>query len=237
MSIKMNLGDIMKNTILILFLFTFSTFAQEFMVKKTSGKVMVLKSTSEKWEDVKKGDQLQSSDLILTDKNSLVELSKGDETFLLKDNAAIGLNHIKKVSINDLILALTLDEIRNVPKIKSKSISKSTAVYGSDNSSKIAPIIKENELGRKKMNGAKILSNSGYVESSIIAAKEVFRKHETISNNFDDRIYFADLLNTLELYQEAASEYARIDKLDLNISQKQILSKKKIEVSKKLMEK
>lgn len=227
----------MKNIILFILILTCTTLAQDFKVIKISGKVMVLKSTSEEWKKVKKGEVLQSSDLLLTDKNSLVELEKGNESFLLKDNAAIGLNHIKKVSINDLILALTLDEIRNVPKIKSKSISKSTAVYGSNNGEKSIVSVDEDDLGLKKINGAKILSKSGYIESSIIAAKEVFRKHENISKKFNERMYFAELLNKLELYQEAAIEYARIDKLELDNSEKQILSKKKIEVSKKLIEK
>lgn len=218
-------------------LFTLTTLAQEFKVVRKFGEVKVLKSTSEKWENVKKGEILESTDLLLTNDNSLVEIIIGKEKLLVKSDAAIGLNHIKKVSINDLILALTLDEIRNVPKIKSKSNSKSTAVYGSNSAVEKSEILKEDELGRKKLNGAKILSESGYIESSIIVAKEVFRKHKIIANNFDDRMYFAGLLNKLELYQEAASEYSRIDKFDLEISEKQILNKKKIEVSKKLMEK
>ncbi len=135
------------------------------------------------------------------------------QKFVLKANAAIGINHIRKVSINDLILALTLEEIRNVPKIKRSNLSKNTAVYGTEISESNTNSVKDNDLGVKKINGAKILNESGYKESSLIAAKEVFRNYPDISTDFNTRIYFANVLIELELYQEALSEFQRINKL------------------------
>jgi len=225
----------MKTIITILLFFSITISAQDFIVEKISGTVKLLKGTSEHWEEVKLGQKLTGSDLILTEKKSLIQLNKDNERFLLNSDAAIGLNHIKKISLNDLVLALTLDEIRNVPKIKRNSISKNTAVYGSETKAKDDMVIDENMLGNKKINGAKQLNVSGYTESSIIVAKEVFRNYPNVASNFENRVYFADLLKDLKLYEEAASEFSNMENLNLSKSQKEILKDKNNEVSLILM--
>lgn len=226
----------MKKVGLILIITFLSINAQEFTIEKILGNAKFLRGISENWERLEIGQKLSNDDLILTESNSLVQLVKVDERFLLKEDAAIGLNYIKKISINDLILALTLDEIRNIPKIKKNSLAQNTAVYGSDVKEKTKLQITENILGEKKINGAKQLNENGYVESSIILAKEVFRNYPNTAENFEDRMYFADLLNDLELYQEALSEYQRIEKLSLITEQKNRLTKKYEEISLKLMD-
>ncbi len=227
----------MKKIVLILLGIVLSINAQEFKIEKVSGTVKVLKGTSEVWENAKVGEKLSAEDLILTEENSLIQLAKGNERFLLKEDAAIGLNHVKQVSINDLILALALDEIRNVPKTKRNGIAKNTAVYGNEVKSKVNNLVSNEILGHKKLNGAKLLSKSGYIESSIIAAKEVFRNYPSIAKRFEDRLYFANLLNKLKLHQEAVSEYSKIEKISLTEKQLEILEKQKEETSLKLMEK
>jgi len=227
----------MKKLLVILFFTLVTINAQNFTVEKVSGEVKLLQGTSENWENVKTGQILTSTDLLLTEEKSLVQLVKNDEKFLIKGDVAIGLNHIKQITVNELILALTLDEIRNVPKIKRNSLSKNTAVYGSEvkNSSNIQ--ITDEILGEKKINGAKLLNENGYVESSIIAAKEVFRNYPQLANDFEDRLYFADLLKDLELYQEASSEYRRIEKINLTEEQNTLIEKRSEEVNLKLMDK
>jgi hypothetical protein len=190
----------MKKIIVILILLVSFMSAQEFTVEKISGDVKILKGTSEKWETVKRGEVLSGNDVLLTEANSYIQLNKDNNMFVLKGDVAIGLNHIKQVSINDLLLALALDEIRNVPKIKKNSISKNTAVYGSKSKVEKEISIDKNLLGAKKLNGAKLLNESGYSESSVIVAKEVFRNYPKISMRFEDRLYFADILNELKLY-------------------------------------
>lgn len=227
----------MKTKLIILAMLFLSVqlIAQDFKVEKVSGDVKLLRGTSENWETVKKGEALSPSDFVLTEKKSFIQLLKGGDRFLLKENAAIGLNYIKKVSTDDLILALALDEIRSVPKIKKNDNSKNTAVYGADRNLELLNQI--DDLGEKKINGAKILNENGFKESSIIAAKETFRKHPVVNNNFEYRIYFADILNELKLYQEAASEYSKIKKLELNNDQLKVVDEKLEEVSLKIMEK
>ena len=114
----------MKKIFIILTLVVHSLTAQEFVVNKVSGEAKYLRGMSEKWERINEGDVLQSEDLILTERSSLLQLKRGSGIFVLKGDAAIGLNHVREVSLNDLILALTLDEIRNVPSEGGKDISR-----------------------------------------------------------------------------------------------------------------
>lgn len=224
----------MKSLIIILITFI-SSFAQEYTVVKVIGTVKVLKGTSENWVDVKFNDKLSPNDVILTESKSSITILNDDQKFLLKDNAAIGLNHLRKVTINELILALTLDEIRNVPKIKRNSLSKNTAVYGNEISEMDGTYISNNDLGEKKIIGAKFLSESGYKESSLIAAKEVFRNYPDISSNFNYRIYFVNILNDLGLFQETLSELNRISKFNLTNEEKAILNAKNEEINSKII--
>ncbi len=228
----------MKKIIILLFMLVTIVTAQNFTVEKVKGDVKILKGTSEKWEPVKKGDVLSGEDVLLTERNAYILLNKDNKRFELKGDAAIGLNHIRQVSINDLILALALDEIRNVPKIKkSNSSSRNTAVYGSKGNINKEIAIDENVLGPKKLNGAKILNENGYSESSVIVAKEVFRNYPKISMNFSDRLYFADVLNKLELYQEAAAEYNKIKNLALTDKEKELIASRIEAVNLKLVDK
>ena len=226
----------MKKLFFCILCIVVSTNAQEFTVEKVSGVVMYLSGTSEKWVNVKSGQILSSNTLILAESNSLVRLKKADEIFILRGDAAIGLNHLKKVSVNDLILALTLDEIRNVPKIKSNGLSKNTAVYGSNEQKNKSAYSDDKYLGEKKIKGARQLSENGYQESSIIAAKEVFRNYPSINTKFDERLYFADLLSELKLYEEALEDYIQISNLELNSEENNILEARIASTNMKMVE-
>ncbi len=223
-----------KLAVLLMVLFAANIFAQEYVVEKLSGKVLVQKGTNENWETVYPGEKLNGDALVLTDKDAYVQLNKKGTHFLISANSALGLNHIKKISTNDLLLALAMEEIRNVPKLKSKGESKSTAVYGSEVSGKNTEVVPENDLGIKKLNGAKILAENGYKKSGVIVAKETYRKYPVTKKQIKDRIYFADILYGLGLYQEAAAEYADIEQQPMSASERKIVDKKIEEVNLKL---
>jgi hypothetical protein len=226
----------MKIIILIIGL-SFSNFAQQFTVKNITGDVKILSGASEEWKTVQVGQQLIGSDLLLTDEKSSIRLNNEKGTFLINNNIAVGLKNIRKVSLNDLVLALALEDIRNVPKKKQNGNSKNTAVYGSEENQEKDLKIKNEHLGFLKLNGAKFLHKNGFTESAIIVGKEVFRNFPSIANSFEDRLYFADLLNGLKLYQEAASDYSQIQNLNISDVQKSIIEKKKEELSVKLLNK
>ena len=197
-------------------------FAQDFIVQKVSGNVFVQKGFEEKTQKVNTGDKLKSNDLIITDESAFIHLKdKNGNSFVLKSNSAVGVNYLRKMSLNDLILALTQEEIRTVPRNSNKTPN--TAVYGTEARMK-KPFDFQNKLGQKKINGAKQLAESGFVESAILAAKETFRIYPATGKNFGDRLYFADLVKNLGLDEESISEYNKISKIAETDAQKEILS-------------
>lgn len=196
-------GFLLLNTLMI--------YAQEFVVEKINGKAEILRGFSDDFESLTAGSTVSGADLLITFENSSVIIRRGEQRFLLSSNSALGLGNIKKISINDLLLALAMEEIRNVPKIKNNV--QSTAVYGSGTKLKSAGLTYSN-LGIKKLNGAKLLANNGYKESAIIVAKETYRQYPETKMLVDERLYFAGLLEGLGLLQEALNEYEEIKKLN-----------------------
>lgn len=193
-------------SLLLIILAKNETKSQDFTVSDIKGTVLVQKGISEEFEPVSTGDILHSSDLLVTDKNSLIQLVNESRRFILKSNSALGLNYIKEISLNDLLLALAMEEVRSIPKGDGK-VSKSTAVYGSKETNSVPESFAASSLGIKRINGARQLAESGYKEASVIAAKETFRKYPSTRQVFKDRIYFADLLRDLGLNREALTEY------------------------------
>ena len=208
---------------LIIMILSTIAIGQQFKVDKIKGKVLVQKGTEEEFTQLKKDDLLNGNDLIITEKNSFIQLDKNGTKFILDENSALGLNYLKKISINDLLLALAMEDIRNVPKNKSNGIVKNTAVYGEETTIKHPIAITSNSLGERKINGAKQLAQNGYQESAIIVAKETYRKYPSTSKNIDDRIYFANLLSTLDLNNEALEEFSTVSKMNLTDDQRKII--------------
>jgi len=222
------------NLILLMLLCAGILHAQEFRVEKINGDVSILRGTTEEFTTIKEGDILLGSDLLITDLNSYVQLVQNNSRFILNSNSALNLMNIKKVSINDLILALTMEEIRNIPKSKSDN-TKNTAVYGTEEKEAGSPVLDENIIGIKKLNGARQLAESGYKESAIIVAKETYRKHPVTKSRFNERIYFADLLAGLTLYEEALTEYSEVQNLELTEQQKEIVINKVAKIKEALV--
>lgn len=202
----------MKKLVLILMVTMFVTVnAQQFSVEKISGEVYVLRGTSEQWIPVKTGDKLSGKDVIQTSENATIRLQSGNSSFVLQRNAAVSLGFVKSITLNDLLLALAMEDIRNVPKNQNKGNTKNTAVYGDDKSS-IAPnsVSTTNELGIKRLNGAKQLAQAGYKESAVLAAKETYRMYPSTKYLINERIFFVDLLIDMKLYSEALEELQSI---------------------------
>ena len=87
----------------------------------------------------------------------------------------------------------------------------------------------------KKINGARQLAKSGYKESAVIVAKETYRKYPNTKKSVNDRIYFADILADLGLYQEAQSEFSDIKKIDMIKEDEQGVDQRIEEINMKLM--
>ena len=223
----------MKKLFILILFISINLCAQDFVVEKVSGNVQVLRGTSEKYENVKPGEKLNGNDLIITDERSFIQLNKDGNKFILQSNSALGLNYVKEVSINDLLLALAMEEIRRVPKDGGKGNTKNTAVYGEEIKPETSLNITEDLMGIKKLNGAKQLAENGYKESAVIAAKETYRKYPSTKKNIEERIFFANVLADLKLYSEAFEEFDEIKK---ESPANEVVAKKLEELKSKIQE-
>lgn len=223
----------MKKFILFVFVFTYALSAQEFFVESVKGKAFVQKGISEKWMEIKTGDELSGSDVIMTEENSSVRLAKGEESFVLDSYAAVNINYLKKMTINELLLALAMEEIKNLPA--DENTSSNTAVYGKEESER--PDYGNEffeEVGRKKINGAKQLAANGYEETAILAAKETFRKYPHTRKILEDRIFLVDLLFGKQLYDECLTELEKMSNLFTGKEEKAIIDERMNKIKTKL---
>ncbi len=211
--------------------------AQTFRIEKVSGTVKVQRGTSEVWMEGLVGEELDVNSVIETGENSSVTLSFEGSKLTLKESSALPLSRIKKMSLDDLILALAMEDMINAPKKKEETKSKSTAVYGTEINGAKAPIIRSDNFGVKKLNGAVQLAEAGFKQSAVVDAKDTFRKYPEVKSIPSFRIYFADILAGFGLNEEAYEEFKSINSLNLDEHQKETVSGKLKMLSAKLMKK
>ena len=197
-----------------------SIIAQEFKAADVKGDVKYRSGTSEEWVEVKEGAALRSDDFVITGAKSSV-LIKGSKNIInLEEFTAVSISSIKTMSTDDLLLALAMEDMINAPKPNGKNNSSNTAVYGNKEGQSKNPELKADDFGIKRLNGAVQLAKSGFKESSVVFAKETYRKYPDSKQIPSYRIYFADILYEKGLYEEALGDYLDIAKLDLSKEEK-----------------
>jgi len=197
-----------------------SIIAQEFKAADVEGDVKYRSGTSEEWVEVKEGAALRSDDFVITGAKSSV-LIKGSKNIInLEEFTAVSISSIKTMSTDDLLLALAMEDMINAPKPNGKNNSSNTAVYGNKEGQSKNPELKADDFGIKRLNGAVQLAKSGFKESSVVFAKETYRKYPDSKQIPSYRIYFADILYEKGLYEEALGDYLDIAKLDLSKEEK-----------------
>ena len=204
----------------IVFLLVTSMAAQQVEVKNIKGDVKYQSSTSEVWTDVRNGETLQADGFISTGKNSSVQVKNSGNTVTIGELSAVSISSIKKMTTDELLLALAMEDMINAPKSNGKENSGNTAVYGEDESKNKITELGANDFGIKRLNGAMQLAENGLIESSVIFAKETYRKYPETKQIASYRIFFADILYDKGLYTEALGEYLEIQKLKLSNEQK-----------------
>jgi hypothetical protein len=163
-----------------------------------------------------------------------VQLVSDDFNFKLNEKSAVSTGSIKKISLDELLLALAMEDLLNAPKKNGNGTSQSTAVYGEDDSDDF-PDLNSGTFGIKRLNGAMQLANSGLTESAVIFAKETYRKYPDTKTIPSYRIYFANLLYEKSLYEEALVEFKEIAKLDLSDIQREKVNSSLESIKKVLM--
>lgn len=224
----------MKKIMIMTAILACSLFAQSYKIEKVQGTVKALIGNSEQWVDVKEGTMVSSSTVLMTDKNALIVLSGRGIKFTLKPSAALSVNSLKRMTIDELLLALAMEEILSTPAKKKDDKSMNTAIYGTNESGTKTAAVPINLLGDLKLNGARQLAENGFKETAILTAKETYRKYPETQKNILTRIYFAEQMMQLSLFDEALAEYSQIQNLPLNDPQTKEVHEKLDFLKKKL---
>ena len=220
-------------TLLMILMFAGVLSAQTFTVEKVSGDVKYQNGSSETWTTLKIGTTLKDNAVISTGQNSSVLLKGNKVNFNLNESSAVSVNSIKKMNIDELLLALAMEDMMNAPKEIKKS-SDNTAVYGTKEGENSLQIITD-DFGIKRLNGAVQLAENSLEESAVVAAKETYRKYPDTKNLPSYRIYFANILNDKGLYEEALDEYVDIQKLKLTDEKRAEVNEKTESIKMKLL--
>jgi len=206
-------------SLLALFVFISSITAQQFKVAELKGEVKYQSGTSEVWAEINVGEDMQMDGFISTGKNSSVQIKESGNIFNIGELSVVSISSIKKMSTDELLLALAMEDMINAPKTNGKGNSSSTATYGTKESAGKTSNIIANDFGILRLNGAMQLAENGLMESSVIFAKETYRKYPETINIASYRIFFADVLYEKGLYVEALGDYLEIQTLELNKEQ------------------
>ncbi|HSP86524.1 MAG TPA: hypothetical protein VLN45_00195 [Ignavibacteriaceae bacterium] len=225
----------MKNLIFLISILISVTFAQSYKIEKITGSVKVIDSM-DKWIEAKEGNSLSSNSILITGENSSAKISGDGISFTLKESSALAVSSLKQMTMDELLLALAMEDMMNAPRKKENKNGKTTAVYGTKEGA-IDKIILSEDFGEKRLNGALQLAENGLKESAIITSKEIFRKYPSTKLKADSRIYFADLLFQLNLYEEAYDEFNSIKELKLSEKEKSEVENKISLLNKKLVNK
>jgi hypothetical protein len=206
--------------LMMLFLFLPALLAQELKVLNVKGEVKFRVGTSETWSKLTESSKLEKEDFVSTGEKSSVQIKVSNQVFNLTERSAVSLSSIKKMSTDELLLALAMEDMINAPKNNSKNNSSNTAVYGNKEGQEDNLKVKADDFGVMRLNGAVELAKNGFKESAVVYARETYRKYPDSKQIASYRIFFADILYDKGLYEEALGEYLVISKLDLNDSEK-----------------
>ena len=225
----------MKKIILLLLLSVGLIFAQNYTVTKVSGDVKYQFGGNENWVDLKESETIEQDAVISTGDNSSITLRSKNLHFTLNESSAISVSSIKKMSTDELLLALAMEDMINAPKNNGNRKSGNTAVYGTEEGNNDELNLSLGEFGIKRLNGAKKLAESNMKESAVVVAKETFRKYPDTKVLSSYRIFFADILFEKGLYNEAFEEFNEIAVLKLSEEEKSKVDKKTETIKKILL--
>ena len=226
----------MEKLFLLIFIAAGLAFSQTYKIEKVTGSVKILDSM-DKWIEPKEGIVLSPNSILVTEANSSVKLTGYGISFTLKELSALSISSLKQMTLDELLLALAMEDMMNAPRKKENNPAgrdKTTAVYGTKEGA-VEKIISSNDFGLQRLNGAFQLAENGFKESAVITSKEIFRKYPETKKKADSRIYFANLLYEFGLYEEVYDEFNSIKELKLSDKERSEVENKISLLNKKLV--
>jgi hypothetical protein len=221
-------------SIILFLIFSFLAVAQTYKALNIKGEVKIQTGTDEGWIKLEEGSLLNVESVVATGRNSQVQLVRNGFSLELGENSAVSIGSIKKMSLDELLLALAMEDLINAPDKKGNESSESTVVYGEDETRDF-PDLNSGPFGIKRLNGAMQLAESGLQESAVVFARETYRKYPDTKSFPSYRIYFANILYEKKLYEEVMEEFNDIIALDISEAQRKEVNSKLEDIKKILL--
>ena len=206
-------------------------------VISVKGDVQVRRSMSEEWSPVAIGDILKPDDSIRSGRNSkAVIVIDGQKKITLPELAIVDCSDLKKLSQEELLLMLAMEQVRSVPARNADddfSITKTTTVHGENKDPLRSRRSVNPELALLQLNGTKVLYDQGYYATCVLRAKEIFRLNPVFLKKVNFRLVVADALEKMKLRGEALSEYNALKGASLTPEQRSLVEEKISQLKKK----
>jgi hypothetical protein len=190
--------------------------AQDIVVQRLQGDVVVRHGVTETWTHVAVGDVLRPDDTMKTGKKGSAVLSTpvtttgGIKRIALPPEVIVDLSDVRELTQEELMLKLTMEKVRASSyqwKNDELHIPNASVVHG-ENRSASAPLT-DNDLqsGILQWNGARVLFDNGFYSTCALKAMELFRLYPVVGAKVENHMMAAEALEKANLRGEALSEY------------------------------
>lgn len=181
-------------------------------VQSVKGTAEVRHGVMEEWKKLKAGDKLKPEDTIRTGPGSTVTVAVGTRRIQIPPETMLDVVDFRTMSQEELLLKLAMEDVLKVPprEVDSLMIPATTLLHGTEIKSPSA--LKPTTLtdGKMQLKGAKVLYDYGYLETSVLRAKEVMRSFKELESQYDARLRVARAFERLNLKREALREYVAL---------------------------
>ena len=216
--------------------------AQEIVVQRLQGEVVVRHGVTEAWTTVAVGDVLRPEDSMKTGKKGTVVLaapvrsSGGMKRITLPPEVIVDLSDVRELSQEELMLKLTMERVRASSyqwKNDELHIPNAAVVHGEDRSGGAPLADNDMQSGTLQWNGTRVLYDNGFYSTCALKAMELFRLYPAIGAKVENHMMAAEALEKASLRGEALSEYMGILQMEGISAAQQSAAKERIAALKK----
>lgn len=190
--------------------------AQDMVVQRLQGEVVVRHGVTEVWTNVAVGDVLRPDDTMKTGKKGTAVLtapvgSTGSvKRITLPPEVIVDLSDVRELTQEELMLKLTMERVRASSyqwKSDELHIPNAAVVHGEDRSGGAPLADNDPQSGMLQWNGARVLFDNGFYSTCALKAMELFRLYPSVGAKLENHLMAAEALEKASLRGEALSEY------------------------------